>query len=348
MIEIDGAQGEGGGQVLRTALALSLATGQAFRIVNVRASRERPGLLRQHLTAVRAAQAVSGARVSGDALGSGTVTFVPGRVRPDTYAFAVGTAGSTTLVLQAILPALLFAPGPSEVAVEGGTHNPAAPPFEFLARSLAPRLEHLGARLSPVLERHGFLPAGGGRVRVGVEPAGTPAPLELLERGRVRTILATGVVSQLPDRIARTECEVVAEQLGLEPAALTVESVPDPAGPGNALVVTVETDSGLEVFTGFGRRGLPAEEVAKTVVAEVREFLDAEVPVGRHLADQLLAPLALAAGGAFRTLEPSAHARTVAAVIGAFLPADVRFTHEAGPAWRVEVSRRDRPAKEAP
>jgi len=348
VIEIDGSQGEGGGQVLRTALALSLATGRAFRIVNVRANRERPGLQRQHLTAVHAAQAVGEARVTGAALGSRAVTFVPGAVRPGEYRFAVGTAGSTTLVLQAILPALLFAPGPGEVTVEGGTHNPAAPPFEFLARSLAPRLERLGARLSPALERHGFFPAGGGRVRVAIEPAREPGRLELLEWGRVRSILATGIVSRLPEHIARAECDVVASRLGLEPAALAVESVRDPAGPGNALVVTVETDSGLEVFTGVGRRGLPAEDVAETVVAEVREYLDADVPVGRHLADQLLAPLALAAGGGFRTLKPTAHARTVAEVIGAFLPVDVRFEHEAGPAWRVEVSRRDRPAKETP
>lgn len=340
MIEIDGTQGEGGGQVLRTALSLSLATGRPFRIAGVRARRERPGLLRQHLTALRAAQAAGAARVSGDALGSRTVTFAPNGLRPGEHAFAVGTAGSTTLVLQAVVPALLAAGSPSRLRVEGGTHNAAAPPWEFFARALLPRLERMGPRVAGSLESHGFYPAGGGRLEVVVEPAPALSQLTLPARGAVKAVRATALVSMLPERIGRTECDALVASLGLPDVATHVANVPDPAGPGNALVVDVETEAGHEVFTGFGRRGVRSEDVAAEVAAEVREYLDADVPVGRHLADQLLVPMALAGGGTFRTLEPSAHARTVAAIVPEFLEVQVRFQHEGGAAWRCEVGPR--------
>lgn len=346
MLEIDGAQGEGGGQVLRTALALSLVTARGFRITNVRAARDRPGLLRQHLTAVRAAQAVSAARTAGDALGSRTLSFVPGPVRAGAHAFAVGTAGSTLLVLQAVLPALLVADGPSRFDLEGGTHNPAAPSWEFFARALVPRLERMGPRLAGVLDRPGFHPAGGGRVGLDVSPSRTLQPFAELERGTVRSVTARAIVSMLPERIGRTECEALAAELGLPHEALSVEVVTGPVGPGNALLVTVESDSGLEVFTAVGRPGLRAEDVAAAAAIEVREYLDAGVPIGRHLADQLLVPMALAGGGAFRTLEPSRHARTVSAIVGQFLDVDVRWSRDGGPGWLVEVARAGQAAKE--
>ncbi|HEY0883453.1 MAG TPA: RNA 3'-terminal phosphate cyclase, partial [Archangium sp.] len=182
MLLIDGSAGEGGGQVLRTALGLSLVTGKAFRIVRIRGGREKPGLLRQHLTCVQAAARLGDAETSGAELGSQELVFQPRRLRAGDFTFAIGTAGSTTLVLQAVLPALLRAPGPVSLAIEGGTHNGLAPPFEFLARSLVPLLTRLGAKLDVSLVRPGFEPAGGGRLEVRV----TPSPLgtlELLSRG---------------------------------------------------------------------------------------------------------------------------------------------------------------------
>ena len=163
MIRIDGSFGEGGGQILRTSLSLSLATGKAFRIENIRAGRERPGLLRQHLTAVLAAAEVGGAEVNGATLGSAALTFSPDRIRPGDYRFSVGTAGSGTLVFQTVLPALMLASEPSRIVIEGGTHNSAAPPFDFLARTFLPLLERMGPKVQLQFERYGFYPAGGGR-----------------------------------------------------------------------------------------------------------------------------------------------------------------------------------------
>src|SRR5262245_2007058 len=160
-ITIDGSAGEGGGQILRTALALSLVTARPFRIERIRAGRPKPGLLRQHLTAVQAAAKVGAARISGAEVGSLELTFEPTGLRGGAYDFAVGTAGSATLVLQTLLPALLRAREPSQLTIEGGTHNPYAPPFDFLARTFLPVLRRMGAAIEARLEAPGFYPAGG-------------------------------------------------------------------------------------------------------------------------------------------------------------------------------------------
>src|SRR2546428_9297761 len=160
MITIDGSFGEGGGQILRTALSLSLATGTPFRIENIRAGRKKAGLLRQHLTAVLAAAEIGAAEIEGATLGSTMLTFTPKSVRAGEYRFAVGTAGSGTLVFQTILPALLRASAATRVTIEGGTHNSAAPPFDFLDRTFLPLIRKMGATVSLKLERYGFYPAG--------------------------------------------------------------------------------------------------------------------------------------------------------------------------------------------
>src|SRR5712675_2047994 len=162
MITIDGSEGEGGGQILRTSLALSLVTGQPFRMERIRAKRQKPGLLRQHLTAVEAAKTVGRAEATGGALNSQTLEFNPGPVTPGNYRFAVGTAGSATLVFQTVLPALLTASGHSTLTLEGGTHNPLAPPFDFLARSFTPLIHGMGPTVELELRTPGFFPAGGG------------------------------------------------------------------------------------------------------------------------------------------------------------------------------------------
>ena len=203
-ITIDGSEGEGGGQILRTALALSLVTGRPFRIDGIRAGRRKPGLMRQHLTAVQGAAQVSGARVSGGDLGSRTLSFEPSQVRGGEYRLAVGTAGSATLVLQTVLPALLLAREPSRLTLEGGTHNPYAPPFDFLARTFLPILRRMGASIDVRLEMHGFYPAGGGRFAVAIEPCAALGRLSLLERGATR-VTARAIVASLPETIAKRE-----------------------------------------------------------------------------------------------------------------------------------------------
>lgn len=337
MITVDGSEGEGGGQILRTSLALSLVTGQPFRLENLRAGRKKPGLLRQHLTAVQAAQAIGGAEVVGAALGSTTLEFRPGRVTPGEYRFAVGTAGSATLVLQTVLPPLLTAAGPSALTLEGGTHNPFAPPFDFLAHCFAPLIEQMGPRLDLRLDRPGFYPAGGGRFQARITPAPRLGQLNLLERGAIRHCRARALVSSLPARIGERELAVVRERLGWPAEATQVETVAQPVGPGNALLLEIEAERITAVFTACGERGQSAEAVAEAAAAAAETWLSAGVPVDEHLADQLLLPMALAGGGVFRTTKPSLHATTNAAIIQRFLSVAVRWGSTGPRAWTVQV-----------
>ena len=225
MLTIDGTFGEGGGQILRTALALSLVTGKPFRIENIRAGRRNPGLLRQHLTAVNAATEISHAEVTGAAIGSRELTFAPGSVVSGVYSFAVGTAGSTTLVLQTVLPALLVASGKSKVILEGGTHNPFAPPFDFLEKSFLPLVNRMGPRVTAELERPGFYPAGGGRMSVTVEPVIALQRLDLQVRGEVLDRRARAVVANLPISIAERELNVIARKMSWPREWMKAESV---------------------------------------------------------------------------------------------------------------------------
>lgn len=322
MIRIDGSRGEGGGQVLRTALALSLVTGTPFQMVKIRAGRSKPGLLRQHLTAVKAAEAVGGAEVDGAQMNSQELTFRPGRVKPGDYHFAVGTAGSATLVLQTVLPALLGASAPSTLKLEGGTHNPAAPPFNFLVKSYLPLVRRMGPGVEATLERPGFFPAGGGRFHVSVQPAPLQA-LHLMERGEVVRRQATAMIAQVPFDVAKRELETVGRALGWGEEERRVEELKHSPGPGNVLSLEVESEHVTEVFTGFGEKGVPAEVIAAAVAKEAQVYLEAGVPVGPHLCDQLLLLLALSREGSFRTLPFEGHAHTQLETFAHFL--DVRF-----------------------
>jgi RNA 3'-terminal phosphate cyclase (ATP) len=322
MIRIDGSAGEGGGQILRTALSLSLATGIPFRIENIRAGRQNAGLLRQHLTAVLAAAEIGTAEVEGAVLGSSMLTFTPGAVRAGEYRFAVGTAGSGTLVFQTILPALLRAAAPTRVVIEGGTHNFAAPPFDFLDRAFLPLVRRMGASVSLKLERYGFYPAGGGRFIAEIEPCANLRPLDLGERGEIRSKRVTAVVANLPGRIAVREIEKVASIMSLS-AEGTIVSTKESPGPGNIVFIEIESDQVTEVFSGFGRLGVPAESIADEVVRYAREYLVSRAAAGEYLTDQLMLPMALAGSGSFTATKMSRHATTNRDVISMFLP--VRF-----------------------
>jgi RNA 3'-terminal phosphate cyclase (ATP) len=322
MLTIDGSRGEGGGQVLRTALGLSLLTGQPFRIERIRAGRGKPGLLRQHLTAVRAARDVGDAEVSGDELGSRELAFRPGRARPGEYTFSVGTAGSATLVLQTVLPALLVADAASTVTVSGGTHNHAAPPFDFLERAFARVVAATGAGLDLELHQPGFYPAGGGSFTATIRPAARLEPVDLTDRGRARAHRGRAVVANLPISIAERETAALERSLGWPADELRAEAVHG-AGPGNVVMLEIESERVTEVFTAFGERGVPAEAVAARAADAALHYLASDAAVGEHLADQVLIPLAMAGGGVFVTGELSLHATTNMDVIRRFL--DVRF-----------------------
>lgn len=337
MIRLDGSYGEGGGQVLRSALALSMVTGKPFRIDNIRAGRKKPGLMRQHLTAADAAVQVCSGHSEGNSIGSRSLQFEPGPVKPGRYRFSIGSAGSCTLVLQTVLPVLLTASAPSELILEGGTHNPFAPPFDFLEKCFFRTLEKMGPRFSTTLERAGFYPAGGGRFTVRVEPATGLSQMELINRGEILDRRGRAIVSGLPVSIAKRELRVLRDRLGWEENCFQPEEIENPRGPGNIVFAEVASEAITEVFTGFGERGVSAEAVAGSVAKEVAAYLEADVPVGSYLADQLLIPLALAGGGRFRTLRPSRHTQTNVEVIKQFLGVgfDLRETGENR--WDIEI-----------
>jgi RNA 3'-terminal phosphate cyclase (ATP) len=340
MISIDGSFGEGGGQILRTALGLSLFTGQPFRIEKIRAGRKNPGLLRQHLTAVKAAAKIGQADVTGANIGSTHLTFTPGRVAPGRYQFAVGTAGSATLVLQSVLPALLISNDPGQethLTLEGGTHNPFAPPFDFLAKAFLPLLERMGARIEARLEQYGFYPAGGGRFEIAITPAKRIEPIELNERGKILDRRATALVAHLPRKIAERELGVVHKKLSWPQEWLKAESTTNSPGPGNIVMLEIESENVTEVFTGFGERGVAAEAVADQAVVAARRYLASDVAVAEHLADQLLLPMALARGGSFTTVPPTRHTTTNIEIIRKFLDVEIRAEQMTNRSWKFEA-----------
>ncbi len=301
-------------------------------IDRIRAGREKPGLQRQHLTAVNAATEICRARLSGATIGSRALTFEPGAVQPGDYTFSVGTAGSASLVLQTVLPALLIADGPSTLVLEGGTHNPWAPPFDFLQRVFLPLVSRMGPRVTARLQRPGFYPAGRGRFEVHIEPSATLSGFDLLDRGAITGRRARVLLSKLPTHIARRELDTVADKLGWSENTFEIDEV-DAASPGNVVFVEVESEHVTDVFTAFGRQGIGAERVAGEAATQARDYLGAGVPVGPYLADQLLLPLGISAwqndprparrGGSFRTLPLTLHSTTHIDVLRAFLGIEI-------------------------
>lgn len=281
---------------------------------------------------------MSAAEVTGASVGSRELTFCPGRCHGGTYSFSIGTAGSTTLVLQTILPGLLFANEPSVVSVEGGTHNPHSPPYEFLARAYLPLIARLGARVASDLERPGYYPAGGGRLRVRIEPTQALRRMDLLERGAILTKKGTATAANLPRAIAQREISTLQRALGWDSSCFEVITRRDSPGPGNVVSVEIESEHAREIFTSFGERGVRAEAVAERVAAEVQDYLAHDVPVGSHLANQLVLLMALAGGGSFRTLAPSLHTTTQLELIPRFLNVACRSTEEEAGTFRIDVT----------
>jgi RNA 3'-terminal phosphate cyclase (ATP) len=337
MLTIDGSQGEGGGQILRTSLALAMCLGKAFQIKHIRATRPKPGLQPQHLAAVNAAATISGAEVNGGRLGSQTLSFIPQSVQGGEYRFAIGTAGSTTLLFQTLLPALMQAEFPSRITLEGGTHNPMAPPFEFLKHAFLPLIIQMGPDIKASLVRPGYLPAGGGELNISIQPATHLQPLDILQRGKLLETRAEVLLSHLPSHIADRELAVIAQSLKLPTSSLHVQFDTSAIGPGNCVSIIVRSEKVTEVFTALGKRGLPAERVASLAVRAASEYLASEIPVGHYLADQLLLPLALAGRGAFITGPPSLHTATNIAVITQFTHKPF-ITEQLNPtAWRIQL-----------
>lgn len=331
-VEIDGSRGEGGGQILRTSLALAIITGRKLRMRNIRAARKRPGLQRQHLACVEAAAQLCRATTNTLDVGSSELVFTPGPNKsdwPGELAIDIGTAGSTTLVVQTVLLPAIVSGKALHARITGGTHNPLAPPFEFLDRVFLPQLRAMGADVALTLVQHGFLPSGGGVVELDVKPAGKLKPIEIVEAGRVVARRATAICASLPRHVGEREVAVAQERLD-HPVCEVLEF--PKAGPHNVFMVEVELASGArELVTSHGRKGYPAEDVADDALDDLEDFLEAGVPVGECLADQLLLPMAIAGKGRFRTLGPlSLHATTNIETIREFLDVAIEVVPVAG------------------
>ena len=341
MIEIDGSQGEGGGQIVRSSLTLSAVTGRAFRIKKIRAGRKRSGLLRQHLTAVKAVREVCGGQVEGAELHSPELTFVPGPIQHRGFHFQVGSAGSAILVAQTVLPVLLTANGNSRVVIEGGTHNMAAPPFDFLSECYLPLVSRMGGVFKSRIEQYGFFPAGGGKIQIDIQPPSRWTGLDLPDRGGPVEPSAEALVAKLPASIGEREVRVIQRRSGWEKSRFSVREIKNSRGPGNVVMIRMRFPRLTEIVTAFGRRGVTAEQVAKNAWREAKKYLSGDTPVGEYLADQLLLPMAIAArhGNArrFLTGELSSHCQTHIDIIRRFLDVSIEVNVRSGTHYEVVV-----------
>jgi len=320
MILIDGRMGEGGGQILRTALSLSAATGKPFRLIHIRKKRNKPGLRHQHLACVNAAAEICGGRCQGNALQSLELEFVPGPIRAGNFFFTIPTAGSAMQVMQTVLPVLSRAAGQSAVIVRGGTHNPGAPPFEFFTESFLPLLRRLGINAEMQIRKHGFYPVGGGEIAATINPqtAGAPA-FSFHQRGEPDAAGAEILLSWLPHVIAERESKALRQKLGWPDGKIKLREITDSPGPGNVIMIRVKYGAQTYLFTAFGQRGKPAEQVAAEVSEAFIKFRLSNAALDEHLANQILLYLALNNGGAFTAESLSSHTKTNLEVVKRFL-----------------------------
>jgi RNA 3'-terminal phosphate cyclase (ATP) len=325
IVHLDGSQGEGGGQILRTSLALSLLTGKAFHLHNVRAGRSRPGLQPQHLACVRAAAAVGQAQTVGASRNSTELHFEPGPVKAGRYTFDVGTAGATGLVLHTIyLPLALRGEAASEVAITGGTHVPHSPCFHFLDATWRPYLELCGLSIRLRMDRPGFYPRGGGRIVAFIQPAPQVQPIRLGEPAAVSVAGGFSAVAGLEAGIARRQARRAETRLR-DRLKIDLELQNWEGGPGTVLAVQLDSRPAPTLFFGLGERGKRAERVADEAIEQVRAYLDSgPAGVDPHTADQLVLPLALAPGPSeYRVAEVTRHLTTNIAVIRQLLERDI-------------------------
>ncbi len=342
LIEIDGSQGEGGGQILRSALALSIITGRSLAVRNIRAKRPKPGLMRQHLACVQAAQAISDAQVSAVAVGATELEFAPGAVKAGDYCFPISGAGSSMLVLQTVLPALLMAQGASTVQLSGGTHNPMAPTFHFIERAFAPLVARTGAQVDLQLRRMGFYPAGGGDVLARIVPAAAGLkPFDLLARGVLQDVLVEAICAAVPKSVAQREFDELARLTGWDRRAMQMLPARQEEGPGNILLATLHYEHVTELVSSLGAHGLSSEAVARNLCLALRHYQKKpDAAVGQHLADQLVLLLALAVWqsgerAAFSCSEVTEHLRSNIAVIEQFLPLRISVETASAPVVRI-------------
>jgi len=338
-LTIDGAQGDGGGQVLRTSLSLAAIYGINIEIINIRAGRRKPGLMRQHLTSVLAAKQVCDAQVDGAELGSQRIRFKPGRIRNGDYHFSIGTAGSTTLVCQTVLPILLQTEGLSHLCFEGGTHNGMSPSLSFLEQSFLPVMRTLGLKYALKTECLGFFPAGGGRWQLAISPSGRLDKLSVqppeVDQGQHRLHMSA-YLSQLHRSIGEREIAEARRKLEAPELSADLHQVVTP-GPGNTFMLQLSHGSHESVFETTGKVGRSAERVAREAVGCLQRFVGSGTEVEEHLADQLLLPLLLAGKGGYTTTQPTPHTRTNLAVIEQITGTRIRCEQMDAKRWQITL-----------
>lgn len=332
MLQLDGTMGEGGGQVLRSALTLAILTARPFTLVNIRATRPNPGLGYQHLAAVRAAAAISAAQVEGDRLGSQSLRFSPGVATPGVYRVDIGTAGATGLVLQTLLLPLALASGASELTITGGTHVPWSPCYHYLDWHWRPLLAQIGIAFALQLPRAGFYPQGGGELQAGVSGDARPRPIDLHSRGNLRRVRGLSAVARLPEEIGERQRRRALHALSHLGVDVQIELCTlDAVSPGTLLLLLLECEYSQACFFALGARGKPAERVADEATESLLRLVAGDGAVDLWMADQLLLPLALADGvSRIRTSAITDHLHTNAAVIRRFLPVGIDIDPERG------------------
>ncbi|TPW12346.1 MAG: RNA 3'-terminal phosphate cyclase [Halothiobacillaceae bacterium] len=336
MLHIDGSQGEGGGQILRSALSMAMVTGTEIKVDNIRAGRPKPGLMRQHLACVNAAQAICNAEVSGAEVGSTTIIFKPQSVQAGEYEFSVGTAGSTTLIFQTVLPALARVKGESHLRFHGGTHNMYAPSFDFIALAFIPLLKQMGIEVELTLQRHGFYPQGCGEWSAIVRPPEKIAVLELIDAGALIKKSAVITSANIPSHIEKREMDEIASLCGWAQDDIEVKRV-NAMGSGNIVSLRLHHQHYTEVVEQVGKIGLSAERVVRNAVDQLRRYQASRAVVGEHLADQLMLYMALAEGGCMTALKPTRHTKTNRDVIHLFTERRFKFTELARDLWEILI-----------
>ncbi|MEE9524730.1 MAG: RNA 3'-terminal phosphate cyclase [Thermodesulfovibrionales bacterium] len=340
MLEIDGSYGEGGGQILRTSLSLSCALQKPVRIFNIRKNRKRPGLMPQHLACVRALKKICDAKVHGNEKGSVELRFDPAVARPGEYSFDIGTAGSTSLLFQAILPPLLFAEGSCRVTLRGGTHVPCSPPYHYLQGVFIPILERLGLNVTSEMERCGFYPKGGGQIIFKTAPAREIKEMVLTKRGEIKKISGISGVSGLPVSIAERQKNACIKMIAPENVNGEIDTVSVSAlSKGTFIFLKVDGDHCFAGFSSIGERGKRAEMVGEEAARDFLDYCRTSASLDHHIADQIVIYLAMAkCGGRFTTSRITQHLLTNLWVIGKFLNIKCDVSGEVGSPGEVSIS----------
>ncbi len=338
--EIDGSYGEGGGQILRTALALSVILKKPFSIHHIRSRRKNPGLQAQHLGAAEASARITDAKTEGVKFGSQEIVFIPQRMLPGDYQFEVKTAGSVTLILQAIFLPLCMANERSELTLVGGTHVPWSPSFHYFSEVLLPTLQWMGVSAEAAIEKWGFYPRGGGKIQLKIHPVHELKPICLADRGSLKKVRGISAISNLPKHVAERQREQalkrIQRELKVGAEITTLYDVPS-NGRGSFLFLLVEYEKTFAAFSSLGAIGKPAEKVADEAVDSLKDFMESEGCLDPHLADQLAPFMVMARGNSsFSTSRVTEHLLTNLWVIGHFLKVKVQRWGEIGSAGRIE------------